>query len=42
MGWDSTAASEVVRVSFGPTTSEADIDRFIAAWHSIRDRAQAA
>jgi cysteine desulfurase len=42
MGWDATAASEVVRVSFGPTTNEADIDRFIAAWHSIRDRAQAA
>jgi cysteine desulfurase len=42
MGWDDKAASEVVRVSFGPGTSEADIDRFIAAWHSIRERAQAA
>ncbi len=42
MGWDDQAASEVVRVSFGPTTSEADVNRFIASWHSIRDRAQAA
>lgn len=42
MGWDAKAASEVVRVSFGPTTSEADIDRFIAAWTSTKDRAQAA
>jgi cysteine desulfurase len=42
MGWDTTSASEVIRVSFGPTTSEADVDRFIGAWHSIRDRAQAA
>jgi cysteine desulfurase len=42
MGWDAKAASEVVRVSFGPTTSGADIDRFISAWHSIKDRAQAA
>jgi cysteine desulfurase len=42
MGWDDKAASEVVRVSFGPTTTEADIERFIAAWHSIKDRAQAA
>jgi cysteine desulfurase len=42
MGWEDKTASEVVRVSFGPTTSEADIDRFIAAWSSIKDRAQAA
>lgn len=42
MGWDATAASEVVRVSFGPENSEADIDRFIATWVTIKDRAQAA
>ena len=42
MGWDTAAASEVVRVSFGPETSEADIDRFVAAWIAIKDRAQAA
>ncbi|MFN7323691.1 MAG: aminotransferase class V-fold PLP-dependent enzyme, partial [Sphingomonadales bacterium] len=39
MGWDAKAASEVVRVSFGPQTSEADIDRFVAAWVTIRNRA---
>ncbi len=42
MGWDAKAASEVIRVSFGPQTSEEDIDRFIAAWKAIRERAQAA
>ena len=42
MGWDATAAAEVVRVSFGPETSEADIDRFVSAWIAIKDRAQAA
>ena len=42
MGWDAAAASEVVRVSFGPETNEADIDRFVATWIAIKDRAQAA
>lgn len=42
MGWDATAAGEVVRVSFGPETSEADIDRFISSWSAIKDRAKAA
>ena len=42
MGWDAAAASEVVRVSFGPETSDADIDRFVANWLAIKDRAQAA
>jgi cysteine desulfurase len=42
MGWDAAAASEVVRVSFGLETSEADIDRFVANWIAIKDRAQAA
>lgn len=35
MGWDDMAAGEVVRVSFGPSTSEADVDRFIAAWSAM-------
>jgi cysteine desulfurase len=39
MGWDDAAASEVVRVSFGPSTSEADVDRFIAAWSAMAARA---
>jgi cysteine desulfurase len=42
MGWDAGAASEVVRVSFGPETCEADIDQFVACWVTIKDRAQAA
>ncbi len=32
MGWRDDAAGEVVRVSFGPSTSEADIDRFLSVW----------
>ena len=42
MGWDAKAAGEVVRVSFGPQTGDADIERFMAAWTAIRERAQAA
>ena len=42
MGWDKQAAGEVVRVSFGPETSEAEIARFIEVWHSISARAKAA
>ena len=39
MGWDEKAAGEVVRVSFGPQTNEADIGRFVTAWSAIHDRA---
>lgn len=42
MGWDAQAAGEVVRVSFGPGTCEADISRFIDMWKSISSRAKAA
>lgn len=35
MGWDEKTASEVVRVSFGPDTSRADVYRFIDAWKRI-------
>jgi cysteine desulfurase len=35
MGWDDVAAGEVVRVSFGPQTSAADIERFMDAWTRI-------
>ncbi len=42
MGWDAVAASEVIRVSFGPDTSDADIMRFIEVWRSISARAKAA
>ena len=39
MGLPAEIASCFVRVSFGPETSEDDVNRFIAEWRSIRDRA---
>ena len=42
MGWGAAAAGEVVRVSFGPETNQVDINRFVATWIKIKDRAQAA
>ncbi len=36
MGWSAQAAGEVVRVSFGPSTMEADIKRFFNAWKAIQ------
>ncbi len=35
MGWDDKAADEVVRVSFGRTTTETHVRRFIAQWQAI-------
>lgn len=35
MGWDEAAAREVVRVSFGRFTTEAEVDAFAAKWHEI-------
>lgn len=35
MGWDDDAAGEVIRVSFGPETSRADIYRLIETWQRI-------
>ncbi|WP_088190032.1 cysteine desulfurase family protein [Sphingobium sp. Z007] len=40
MGWDEAAASEVVRVSFGPQTCDSDLDRFLAAWTAMAQRAR--
>jgi cysteine desulfurase len=42
MGWEDTPASEVIRVSFGRQTTEAEIMRFIEVWRSIAARSQAA
>lgn len=39
MGWDEAAASEVVRVSFGPQTSDSDMDSFLAVWTAMAERA---
>jgi cysteine desulfurase len=36
MGWDEGPAGEVVRVSFGPDTSRADVYRFIEMWKRIK------
>ena len=33
-------AGAFVRVSFGPNTSEADVDRFLGEWRRIAERAQ--
>ncbi|MGC4253101.1 MAG: aminotransferase class V-fold PLP-dependent enzyme [Sphingobium sp.] len=41
MGHDEVAAGEMVRVSFGPATQEADIDRFLAQWTSMAERVTA-
>ena len=35
-------AGSVIRVSFGPLTSEDEVDRFLEEWRSISGRAQAA
>ena len=39
MGVPPEIASTVIRVSFGPQTTESDIARFVAAWRAIRERA---
>ncbi len=39
MGWAESEASEVIRVSFGPETTRADVYRFIEAWKRIAGRA---
>lgn len=35
MGWREADSREVIRVSFGRDTTEADVDRFIAAWRAM-------
>jgi cysteine desulfurase len=39
MGLPAEIASCFVRVSFGPDTREADVDRFLCEWRRIHDRA---
>lgn len=41
LGWSGQAADEVIRVSFGPQTSEAELRSFIAVWRGMA-KAQAA
>jgi cysteine desulfurase len=35
-------ASSFIRVSFGPSTSEADVERFLTEWRKIANRAKTA
>lgn len=39
MGVAADAANEVIRVSLAPSTTAAEIDAFLAAWRTLRDRA---
>lgn len=41
MGVPPDIAGSFIRVSFGPFTSEADVDRFLEEWRSIRNRGKA-
>ncbi len=41
MGVPADLAGSVIRVSFGPTTSEHDVDRFLSEWRKIAIRAKA-
>jgi cysteine desulfurase len=41
MGWTVEASREVLRVSFGRSTTEADVDRFISEWRAISREARA-
>lgn len=36
MGWDEQAASEVIRVSFGPDTTRRDVYQFVEVWQRLR------
>ena len=40
MGWSEPELREVVRVSFGRGTTEAEVDAFAAAWHEIAAEAK--
>ena len=42
MGWDEASAGEVIRVSFGPSTDQAEIDRFAELWTAMAARRRAA
>jgi len=42
MGWSEQAAREVVRISFGPHTTAAEVDAFCDAWEQLAERRRAA
>jgi cysteine desulfurase len=41
MGIPEALARSVIRVSFGPSTSDTDIERFLGEWRRIRNNAKA-
>ncbi len=41
MGWPEEEAREVIRISFGPQTREADIDALLAEWRKMAERRRA-
>jgi cysteine sulfinate desulfinase/cysteine desulfurase-like protein len=41
MGVSEDVAGSVIRVSFGPATSEADIARFLTEWRRVLNHAKA-
>lgn len=42
MGWDTEAAGQVIRVSFGRDTTDGDVDRFVSSWAELAGRRRAA
>jgi cysteine desulfurase len=42
MGWTEAEAREVIRVSFAPETTTAEVDRFLHVWASLAERRRAA
>ena len=40
MGVDQATADGFLRISFGPSTSEADVDAFLTEWQKIAGRVQ--
>jgi cysteine desulfurase len=42
MGWEEKTGREVVRVSFGRSTTQAEVDRFGELWTQIASRRRAA
>jgi cysteine desulfurase len=41
MGVPPGIAGSTIRVSFGPSTSDADVDRFLGEWRRLKNRAKA-
>ena len=42
MGWSEEAAREVIRVSFGPATNQAEIDSLLGEWRALYGKRRAA